>query len=178
MALVIVVIAAASCYFLLNREPEPISIEYGDNGGISANVYIPVENTTGNLQCIFSGKFQTEEDSASGGYIVSDMVEHKFDFQDTTAHKFDFQKKPFQYSYMYTDALETQTHSDGRVTLTQPMDLVTHGVAVGNVLVKAEFLLDPSSGKLSVVSSSAVYTPFPDPEPEWRSKTEDRKSVV
>lgn len=92
MALVIVVIAAASCYFLLTREPEPISIEYGDNGVISADVCIPLENTTGNIQCTFSAKFQTEEDSASGGYIVSDIVEHKFDFQDTTAHKFNFKK--------------------------------------------------------------------------------------
>ncbi len=164
--LVIAVIAAVSCYFLLTREPEPISIEYGDNGVISADVCIPLENTTGNIQCTFSAKFQAEEDSASGGYIVSDIVEHKFDFQDTTAHKFNFKKKRFQYSYMYTDTLETQTHSDGRFTLTQAMDLVTHGVAIGNVLANAEFLLDPSSGKLSVVSSSAVYTPFPDPEPE------------
>ena len=46
MALVIVVIAAVSCYFLLTREPEPISIEYGDNGVISADVCNSVQRDT------------------------------------------------------------------------------------------------------------------------------------
>lgn len=154
VALVIVVIAAAVCWFLLTREPEPIAMEYKNNGTILASVSIPVENGSEDFQCIFSGEVQTEKDLAFSGYVIRDVV----------ATKFDFKKDSFNYAPLYTAPLEIQSHNNGRVALTQPMELIVNGMAVGDILAKVEFLLDPASGKLSVASSSAVYTPFPDSE--------------